>query len=276
MVISRLRLSRAVTYLLLLAWALFMILPFAWMILTSLKTMSESVRLPIQWFPKEPQWRNYLDVLRNYNYGRYYANTTFVTVVIVAFQLITSSMAAYAFARLSFPGKSLMFMACLCVLMVPAQMIMIPRFIMVKSLNWINTFQGIIIPALPSIYGTFFLRQNFMSLPRELDESAMLDGCSYFGIYLKILLPLIKNGLIAYAVLTALWSWNELLWPLIVVYSEKMYVLSIAMASMQGQFVRDLPIVMTAGTYSMLPMLVLFIVGQKSLLEGIALSGLKA
>ena len=160
--------------------------------------------------------------------------------------------------------------------MVPTQMIIIPRFIMTMRLGWLNSFAGIIIPNLPSIYGVFFLRQNFMTLPRELDEAAMIDGCSFFGIYWRILLPLLKNGLIAFGVRTTLWSWNEMLWPLIVTSKQSLYVLSIALANMQGQYAQKIPTQMAAGVLAMAPMLLVFLIGQKQMLEGIALSSIKA
>ena len=271
----RFPIGRVILYIVLIFWAVFMIMPFAWMILTSLKAQAEAMKVPIVWLPKAPQWQNYSDVLQKYNFGHYYVNTLIVTVTTVAFQLITCSMAAYAFARLEFPLKNFIFLVCMTVLMVPTQMIIIPRFLICLKLGWLDSFAGIIIPNLPSIFGTFFLRQNFMSMPRELDEAAMLDGCGFFGIYWRILLPLVKNGLIAFGVLTTLWSWNEMLWPLIVVSKEKLYVLSIAISNMQGQYATKIPVQMTAGVYAMAPMLVVFLIGQKQMLEGIATSGLK-
>lgn len=267
--------ARILLYVVLLFWAVFMIMPFAWMLLTSLKAQPEAMKVPIVWLPKVPQWQNYSDVLKKYNFAHYYLNTIIVTVTTVAFQLITCSMAAYAFARLDFPFKNAIFLLCMTVLMVPTQMIIIPRFLICLKLNWLDSFAGIIIPNLPSIFGTFFLRQNFMSMPRELDEAAMLDGCGFFGIYWRILLPLVRNGMIAFGVLTTLWCWNEMLWPLIVVSKEKLYVLSIAISNMQGQYATKIPIQMTAGVFAMAPMLIVFLIGQKQMLEGIATSGMK-
>ena len=271
----RFPIGRVILYIVLIFWAVFMIMPFAWMLLTSLKAQPEAMKVPIVWLPKVPHWHNYTDVLEKYNFGHYYINTIIVTVTTVAFQLITCSMAAYAFARLEFPFKNFIFLICMTVLMVPTQMIIIPRFLICLKLGWLNRFAGIIIPNLPSIFGTFFLRQNFMSMPRELDEAAMLDGCGFFGIYWRILLPLVKNGMIAFGVLTTLWCWNEMLWPLVVVSKEKLYVLSIAISNMQGQYATKIPIQMTAGVYAMAPMLIVFLIGQKQMLEGIATSGMK-
>lgn len=273
---KKIRAGRALLYIILVFWAVFMITPFAWMLLTSVKTQPEAMKVPIVWLPKNPQWKNYVDVLQKYRFASYYKNTAFVTVTTVVFQLMTCSMGAYAFARLDFPGKNAIFLVCMTVLMVPTQMIIIPRFIMTMRLGWLNSFAGIIIPNLPSIYGVFFLRQNFMTLPRELDEAAMIDGCSFFGIYWRILLPLLKNGLIAFGVRTTLWSWNEMLWPLIVTSKQSLYVLSIALANMQGQYAQKIPTQMAAGVLAMAPMLLVFLIGQKQMLEGIALSSIKA
>lgn len=274
--LKKIRAGRALLYIILVFWAVFMITPFAWMLLTSVKTQPEAMKVPIVWLPKNPQWKNYVDVLQKYRFASYYKNTAFVTVTTVVFQLMTCSMGAYAFARLDFPGKNAIFLVCMTVLMVPTQMIIIPRFIMTMRLGWLNSFAGIIIPNLPSIYGVFFLRQNFMTLPRELDEAAMIDGCSFFGIYWRILLPLLKNGLIAFGVRTTLWSWNEMLWPLIVTSKQSLYVLSIALANMQGQYAQKIPTQMAAGVLAMAPMLLVFLIGQKQMLEGIALSSIKA
>ena len=274
--LKKIRAGRALLYIILVFWAVFMIMPFAWMLLTSVKTQPEAMKVPIVWLPKNPQWKNYVDVLQKYRFASYYKNTAFVTVTTVIFQLMTCSMGAYAFARLDFPGKNAIFLVCMTVLMVPTQMIIIPRFIMTMRLGWLNSFAGIIIPNLPSIYGVFFLRQNFMTLPRELDEAAMIDGCSFFGIYWRILLPLLKNGLIAFGVRTTLWSWNEMLWPLIVTSKQSLYVLSITLANMQGQYAQKIPTQMAAGVLAMAPMLLVFLIGQKQMLEGIALSSIKA
>ena len=207
--LKKIRASRALLYIILVFWAVFMIIPFAWMLLTSVKTQPEAMKVPIVWLPKNPQWKNYVDVLQKYRFASYYKNTAFVTVTTVVFQLMTCSMGAYAFARLDFPGKNAIFLVCMTVLMVPTQMIIIPRFIMTMRLGWLNSFAGIIIPNLPSIYGVFFLRQNFMTLPRELDEAAMIDGCGAFRTFLQVMLPLAKSAIITVLLFSFVWHWND-------------------------------------------------------------------
>ena len=268
--------ARFCLYAVLILWAVFMLMPFAWMILTSLKTQKEAMALPIQWLPSVPQFQNYSKVLTQYNFLLYYKNTTFTTVVIIAAQLLICSMAGYVFARLEFPGKNFIFLAMLTVMMVPTQMIMIPRYVITMEMGLLNNLWGIIVSNIPSIYGTFFLRQNFQSLPKDLDESAMLDGCGYFRIFWTILLPLVSNGIISYAVLSLMWAWNDFLWPLLVISSSRNYVLSIAIANLQGEYNTDYPLMMTAGTIAMLPILVVFIIAQNRLMDGIAISGLKS
>lgn len=268
-------LARTSLYAVLIVWAVFMLMPFAWMILTSLKTQKEAMSIPIKWLPDVPQWGNYGKVLTQYNFGTYYLNTAFTTLMIIGAQIITCSMAGYVFARLEFPGKNAIFLLMLSVMMVPTQMIMIPRYVITMKAGLLNTLWGVILSNIPSIYGTFFLRQNFQSLPRDLDESAMLDGCGYFRTFWTILLPLVRNGLISYAVLSLMWAWNDFLWPLLVISSSRKYVLSIAIANLQGEYNTDYPLMMTAGTIAMLPILLVFITAQNRLMEGIAISGLK-
>ena len=269
-------LARFSLYAVLILWAVFMLMPFAWMILTSLKTQKEAMALPIQWLPSVPQFVNYSKVLTQYNFLLYYKNTSFTTIVIILAQLLICSMAGYVFARLEFPGKNFIFLAMLTVMMVPTQMIMIPRYVITTKMGLLNNLWGIIVSNIPSIYGTFFLRQNFQSLPKDLDESAMLDGCGYFRIFWTILLPLVSNGIISYAVLSLMWAWNDFLWPLLVISSSRNYVLSIAIANLQGEYNTDYPLMMTAGTIAMLPILVVFITAQNRLMDGIAISGLKS
>lgn len=266
---------KILTYGCLLLGLAFMVLPFFYMLTTSVKLRAEAMKVPIVWIPSDPQWENYVKIFQKYKFLNYYRNTALVTIAEVGIQFFTCTMAAYVFARLNFPYKNVIFMACMTVMMVPSHMMMIPRFIMVKSVGLMDSLWGIIIPNLPSIYSVFFMRQHFASLPRELDESAKLDGAGHLRIYFQILMPLVRNGLIAFLVLQILWAWNDMLWPMVIVQRQKNYMLSIAVSVMQGQYGNEIPMMMTAGVVAMFPMLIVFLLGQKSFLEGIALSGLK-
>lgn len=260
---------------LLIIGSLIMIMPFLWMVSTSFKSFTESMQVPPTIFPKGFKFQNYLEVFEKINFAQYYLNTMIITAARTAFQLILCSLAAYAFARLRFPGKNIIFITILSVLMVPSQVIMIPSFVIMRELGWIDTFYAIIVPGIFSAFGTFLLRQFFMAIPKELDEAAKIDGCSFFGIYWRIILPLSKPALVSLAIFTILASWNDFLWPLIVTNSDEMRVLSIGIATFQGQYATDYPLLMAGALMATAPMIVIFLFLQKYFIEGIALSGVK-
>ena len=253
-----------------------MLLPFVWMLLTSFKTLPEVLRIPIKWLPGRLGLDNYKEVLQTLNFKKYYLNTIIVTASITLGQLFLCSLSAYSFARLKFFGRDVIFYSLLCVLMVPPQMTLIPRYLMMNSFRWIDSFLALVVPSIPSAYGTFFLRQFFKTLPKELEDSAKIDGCSYFRTYWSILLPLCKSALVAYGIIAVLWAWNDLLWPLIITSTDKMRVLSIAMATLQGENTTQFHLLMAASVMSTLPMIMMFVIGQKYFIAGIALTGIKA
>jgi multiple sugar transport system permease protein len=190
-------------------------------------------------------------------------------------QLVLCSLAAYAFACMRFPGKSIIFMAMLSVLMIPSQVIMIPSFVIMRNLGWLDSFYVLIIPGMFSAFGTFLLRQFFMGLPRELEEAAKIDGCSYFGIFMRVYLPLSRSALVSLAIFTILASWNDLQWPLIMTSEDDMRVLSIGISTFQGQHATDYPLLMAAAVMATIPIILTFIFFQRYFIEGIAMSGIK-
>lgn len=264
-----------VVHLVLILGAVIMVTPFLWMISTSLKTLSESMKVPPNLIPSELHFDNYRKVLDAMDFMRYYLNTILMTAGRTIGQLILCSLAAYGFARLRFPGKELIFLGILSVLMVPSQVVMIPSFVFMRELGWINTFYALIVPGVFSAFGTFLMRQFFMTLPKDLDEAAKIDGCTVFGIYWRIYLPLSKAALVSLAIFTMLASWNDLLWPLIMTSSENMRVLTIGISSFQGQHGTEYPLLMAGALMSTLPMILLFIFFQRYFIEGLALSGIK-
>ncbi len=268
--------ARWVGFAILVIIAIIVMLPFIWMVLTSFKTYKETIKVPMVWFPKSLYWGNYEEILTKMNFLQYYKNTILVAVGITLPQLFFSSLAAYAFARLNFPGKNIIFLTLMGALMIPLQMILLPRFLLMINFGWVDSFKALIIPEIASIYGTFFIRQQFMTLPKELDESAELDGCSYPRIFWSILLPLCTSTLVAMGILTLVFGWNSFLWPLINLTSPEKYVLSIAIANLQGQHTTKYNLLMTASVLATLPILAIFAFGQKYFIEGIATSGLKA
>ena len=256
--------------------ALVMILPFVWMASTAFKTFQETLIVPIQWFPKKFQLDNFREVLNRLNFARYYVNTIAVAASITVFQALFCSMAAYGFARIKFPGRGVLFILLLSMLMIPQQMTLLPSYILLSRLNWLDTFKALIIPNLFSAYGTFFLRQFFLSLPGELEEAAIIDGSSRWGIYWRIFLPLSGTALAAFGVFTVLWAWNDLMWPLIMTSRESIRVLSVGVATLVGQYSTRNHWLMAAAMLATTPMIVLFIILQKQFIAGITITGLKA
>lgn len=249
--------------------------PFVWMILTSLKTLAESTQIPPTIIPEKFHWKNYSEAVKTLPYLNFYYNTIISTVIKTVGQVFLCSMAAYAFARIEFPAKNIIFMIVLSVLMVPSQIFLLPQYMIIQKLGLLNSIAAIVLPGLFSAFGTFLLRQFFLTLPDELEESAILDGCNHFQIYWKIMMPLAKAGLIALTIFVALWSWNDLMWPLIVNTSTDKLTLSAGLASLQGQHVTNFPILMAGTVLAIWPMIILFIIFQKSFVEGIALTGTK-
>lgn len=255
--------------------AAIMLIPFVWMVLTSFKTYQETVAVPIVWLPSHWDLENYRAVLETLDFLRYYKNTIFVTLVTVTAMTFIASIASFAFARLDFPGKTVLFTVLLAVYMVPPQMTMVPKYMMIAKFGWVDTFRGVIIPNLFSVYTMFMLRQFFVSLPKDFDDAAKIDGCSYFRIYWDIDLPLIRNGLIAITVLNVLWAWNDLLWPLIATITDRKRVLSVAIATLQNATGTEYQILMAAGVLAVIPIFILYAVCQRYFMDGIATSGVK-
>lgn len=252
-----------------------MVFPFIWMVLTSVKTFGESTLVPPHIFPDKIQWNNYVRVFKTLPFADYYLNTIISTVSKTLGQLLFCSLAAYAFARISFPGRNIIFALIISVIMIPHQVYLIPQYLLMANLGWLNSLKAIIVPGLFSAFGTFLLRQFFLTMPRDLEDAAKMDGCNHLRIYLSIMLPLAKPGLIALAIFSALWSWNDLLWPLIVINDSHKMTLSVGLATMQGEYLTDFPILMAGAVLSTLPMIILFIFLQNYFVEGIALSGTK-
>ena len=190
-------------------------------------------------------------------------------------QLLLCSMAAYAFGRIKFPGRNVIFGVLLAVLMVPSSFFILPQYLIIQKMGLLNTIPALFIPNLFSAFGTFLLRQFFMALPDEIEDAARLDGCNHFMIYSRIMLPLIRSGLVALGILTLRFAWNDLMWPLIVNTSTEKMTLSAGLSFMQGQYATDYPTMMAGAVMAVLPLLILFAIFQKQFIEGVAMSGIK-
>lgn len=265
---------KGLKHLFLILGAFLMILPFLWMFLTSFKTVAESTSLnPFVFLPSSWKWENYAEVIRQNDFIRLYLNTFAMMVLRVACSLLFSAMAAYAFARLNFPGKSFFFGLVLFQMMVPTQIFIIPQYLMVDALGMRNTVFALLFPGLVSAFGTFLLRQFFMGLPKELEEAAKLDGCNIGQTFLKVMLPLTRSGLVALGIFTALFAFKDLMWPMIVNTSANAATLSSALAKIQSAYSVNYPELMAASVLAIWPMLALYMVFQKQFIEGIATSG---
>lgn len=265
---------KGLKHLFLILGAFLMILPFLWMFLTSFKTVAESTSLnPFVFLPSSWKWENYAEVIRQNDFIRLYLNTFAMMVLRVACSLLFSAMAAYAFARLNFPGKGFFFGLVLFQMMVPTQIFIIPQYLMVDALGMRNTVFALLFPGLVSAFGTFLLRQFFMGLPKELEEAAKLDGCNIGQTFLKVMLPLTRSGLVALGIFTALFAFKDLMWPMIVNTSANAATLSSALAKIQSAYSVNYPELMAASVLAIWPMLALYMVFQKQFIEGIATSG---
>jgi multiple sugar transport system permease protein len=268
-------LSRFLLHLALLTVGIIFLLPFAWSISTSLKPMQDLFRVTPNLIPSEVRWQNYGDVLNTVPFLRFYANSIIVTVARVVGQVFLASLAAFAFSRLRFPGRDVLFFILLAGLMVPDQVLIIPKYALMRQWGWLDSYQGLIVPLLFSAFGTFLLRQYFLSIPADYQEAATIEGANPFQIYWQIYLPLARPALIAFAFLVIQWSWNEFLWALIITSRTEMQVLSVGIALLQGQYFSNNALLMAAANMATIPVLILFLVFQRQLVEGITLSGLK-
>lgn len=271
----RLKVSMLVLFVIMCVVALFMLVPFFWSFLTSLKTVGEVFAYPPKWIPQSIHWENYSQVWKVVPFGRYLINSTVVSGIVTILTLLTASLAAYAFARLEFRGRDFIFMLYLGTMMIPSQVTMIPNFIFIKLLGWTDTYTGLILPNVFTALGVFLLRQFFMTIPREYEEAAKIDGASRFYMYLHIILPLSIPALSTLAVFTFVFQWNNLMWPLIVVNKESMKTLTLGLASFQGMYSTNWSLLMAAAVMGIIPSFIIFVLGQKYLIKGVTLSGIK-
>jgi len=260
---------------LLILGSLIMIGPFIWMLLTSFKTFTEATHVPIIIFPKNWTFASYIKAWNLLPFAAFYKNTFLMMLFRVIFSVFTSAAAGYAFARIKFPGRNALFMIILIQMMVPGQIFIIPQFLLVQKLGLLNTVSALVFPGIVSAFGTFLLRQFYMGIPVELEEAAILDGCNRGQIFIKIMLPLTKSGMIALGIFTSLFAWKDLMWPLIVNMSLDKMPLASGLASLQGQYITDFPQLMAGSVMAIWPMLLIFIIFQKQFIAGIATSGSK-
>lgn len=268
-------------YAVLILVTLTMIVPFIWMITTSLRPSGSEFSYPPQIIipPSEWDFSNYTRLFTLVPFGQYFVNTLFVTLCVVFGQLLVCSMAAYGFARLNFMGRDAIFVLYLATMMIPYQVTLIPLFLIVFNLGWINTYQGLIIPALSSVFGIFLLRQSFLGVPRDYQDAARIDGANEWTIYTRIFLPLNGPALATLGVFAFMGTWTDLLWPLLIARDQRLRTLELGLAYFNASTTAfrqtNWPLVMAAAVVVMLPVLIIYIAAQRYFIRGISLSGVK-
>lgn len=272
----KLNINHLIVHLILLAGVAVVVFPFLWMILTSFKTSGEAMKIPPTIFPEKFVTTAYHTIVSSaIPFGTVYMNTIISTVVTTIVQIAFCSMAGYAFGRIDFPFKNAIFVLILSVLMVPGQIFLIPQYQIIQKMGLLDTIPALFMPNLFSAFGTFLLRQFFMSLPKELEEAAIVDGCGRFRIFGQIMLPLVKPGIVALAIFTIKFAWNDFMWPLIVNTSMEKMTLGPALSTLQGQYTTEYPMQMAGAVLAVVPLIVIFFLFQKQFIEGVAQSGIK-
>lgn len=266
---------KTIVYSILIFGSFWMLLPFIWMLLTSLKTLQESIAVPPTWFPEKFQWANYKRALTIAPFAIYFRNTVIVSVVNTVLTLIVTILAAFPFSRLKFAGKEVIFSLLLASMMVPGEMLIIQNYVTVAHLGWIDTFAALIIPWIASPFYIFLLRQYFLQIPEQLYYAARVDGCGDFKYLWRIMVPNAKNALVTIGILNFVASWNAFLWPLLVTNSEKMRVLTIGLTKFTHEAGSEVHLQMAAATFIILPMVILYLILRPYIIEGVSRSGIK-
>lgn len=269
---------RTILYAILILVALSMVLPLVWMVSTSLKEPQSVFTLPIQWIPRPITWWNYMEIWRVVPFFHFFVNSVVVALCVTGGHVFSSACAAYAFARLNFPGRDRLFFAYIATMMIPGTVTIIPVFILMKVFGWIDTYKALIIPGMFVAFGTFLLRQFFLTIPKDLEDAAKIDGASAFRIFWSVILPVSKPALAALTLATFMGNWQSFMWPLLVVDSVEKKTLPIGLAYFQELYQYaspNWPLLMAGSVVTMLPIVLLFVFNQRFFLQGIRLSGVQ-
>ena len=267
------RLTTTLTYVVLVLGSILMIFPFVWMLLTSFKTQAESMAIPPQILPAQWNFDNFVTALASLPFLNLYVNTGLLILFRVLCAVIFSSMAGYAFAKLQFPCKNLLFSIVLIQMMLPSQIFITPQYLMLARMGLTNTIFALVFPGLVSAFGTFFLRQTYLGIPNEIAEAAYLDGCNKWQTFTKVMFPLTGSSCAALAIFTAVFAYSDLMWPLICNTDLNMMTLSAGLSTLNGQYTTNFPVLMAGSLLAMIPMVILYLLFQKQFIQGIAMTG---
>ncbi|MEG2119142.1 MAG: carbohydrate ABC transporter permease [Pseudoflavonifractor sp.] len=272
---SKKRYKDILTYLFLILGGLFMLLPFVWMILSSLKTMPEIMAIPPRWLPEQPHWSNYVDAMTRAPFVRYFLNSFIVTVCAVGLQTFLSIMMAYATSRFQFPGRNALFALLLGLMMVPYEMLLITNYVTMTQLQWLDTFAALIVPSTASVYYTYILRNNFLQIPDSYFYSARLDGANSWKYLWRIIVPMNKSAIMTIVLLNAIGEWNSFMWPMIVTNSDALRTVQVGLYTFNNDTSARYDLLMAAATVIILPLMSLFIVARKRIVSAFSHGGIK-
>ncbi len=268
-------LGRIVIIVLLSAMGITMVLPFYWMIITSLKTPMEAIQFPPTWLPRILRFRNYVDAWKQVPFPRYFLNTIIITVATLIGVLVTSSLAAYSFACMRYRGRNLIFLCFLAMMMIPVPVYIVPGYLILMKLHWVDTYLALTVPWLANVFAIFLLRQHFKTIPKDLYDAAIMDGCSRFGFLVRIVLPLSKAVLITVSLFSIIGSWNAFIWPLVVTSSDALRPIQVGLAYFVQEQSTNYTLLTAATTFSIIPIVLLFIILEKRIIASFARSGIK-
>lgn len=267
--------GKIVVYLILIMGAAFILLPFVWMLLTSIKPSKEVLQMPPKWIPSRIQWENYREAFHAVPFFKYFRNSVIVTVCITSCELITTILAAFAFARLEFKGKNILFILLVATMMVPGEILVIPNFVTLAKLGWINSYKALIAPWGASVFSIFLLRQQFASIPESYYKAARMDGCGDFRYLLTIMVPMSRPTIVSIALLKMINSWNAYLWPLIATNSKDMRTLPVGLAYFSTEAGVSYNTLMAFSLLIISPTLMVYLFTQKYIIQGVSRTGLK-
>lgn len=269
------RATNVVIYGVLVVLVFALLVPFFWMISSSLKENNQVLTVPIQWIPQEFVWNNYTEIWTRIPMMGYLQNSLYLAVIITCLQVLTGSLAAYGFSKVRFPGRDMLFLAYIGTIAVPWQAYMVPQYIMMQNLGLTNSFTSLILLQAFGAFGVFLMRQYYMTIPDELCEAARIDGLSEYGIWARVILPLSKPALASLALLTFVNTWNDYMGPFIYLTSNRLWTVQLGLRSFVGQFDAEYAMIMTGSVISVVPILIIFLIGQRYFIQGIATSGMK-
>ena len=270
------KLSSRITIIVLLSlMGIIMVLPFYWMIITSLKTPLEAVQFPPSWFPHHFKFRNYIEAWNQVPFPRYFLNTIIITLTTLIGVLITSSLAAYSFASMQYRGRNFIFLSFLAMMMIPIPVYIVPGYLILTKLHWVDTYFALTVPWLANVFSIFLLRQHFKTIPKDLYDAAVMDGCSRLGFLIRVVLPLSKAVLVTVSLFSIIGSWNSFIWPLVVTSRDALRPIQVGLAYFIQEQSTNYTLLTAAAVFSIAPIVLLFIILEKKISSSFAKSGLK-